>query len=346
MSASTTTPPSDPGQLARWLLARPKARITKLRKHLHGAGADRFTQLQPGVRVALHEAWDEDPETFFELLEPWRKGRNTKFRALYAAALPMLEEPAGARCRARLLELAADRSRDVRLVAVERLCRELEHIPVEAARFARDRDPGIRELVARGLAELGPVAEFREVFLAVCLDRNVDVHWAAAAALPRVHERDESLARELGQLMAESDDIDIRWAVAVNYLEPLFAEQFERIVPTLRQWVRTGDRSLKWTLVHSLRFVPSSPRLTALLRLLFEDRDPVIRRRVLWQLGQLVGKVERSEVAALLDAAAGDGSRKVREQAERTEQAFREQRRLDDEDEDDEEDEDEDDSDD
>ena len=340
----TSTIPTDILLLGRWLSASPKKRLAELKRHVTGSDRKSFLTIGPCLRVAIMEAWDEDPDLFFEAMDAWRRSRNPRVRSLVAGSVPLIDGPRFNEALDLLRQMARDTVRDVRLIAVERLCGEIDAVPEEIQRFSIDKDPKVREFVALYLRELRDVESFQFVIETLCLDRNSDVHWAAAASLHALHERADAIVKDCAQKMAESEDVDIRWAVATNYYDFLFGENFERMTTMIRQWIRSGSRPLKWTLAHSLRFTAPSPRLIMLLKTLYEDKDPVIRRRVVWQIGQKYALADDNEMMALLTKAENDSSKKVREQAEQSKKNLKENRPsyLDFDDDDDDEDEDDD----
>jgi hypothetical protein len=320
--------PTDIPLLARWLSAAPKKRLGELKRLVTGSDRKKFHSLGPCFRAALIEAWDEEPDLFFETMDGWRRSRNPRIRSLVAGAVPLIDGPRFNEALDLLRQMARDSAREVRLVAVERLCGEIDAVAEEIQRFAVDKDPKIREFVAHHLREIRQVEDFKEVIELLCLDRNNDVHWAAAASLYALHDRAEAIVKECAHKMASSEDLDIRWAVVTSYYDFLFGENFERLTTMMRQWIRSGNRQLKWTLVHSLRYTNPSPRLIMLLKTLYADKDPIIRRRVIWQLGQKQGFHDDSEILALLEKALVDSSKKVREQSELSKKRLTESRSL------------------
>lgn len=315
--------PTDIPLLSRWLSVSPKKRLAELKRHVTASDRKGFLSLGPCLRVAIMEAWDEEPEQFFEAMDGWRRSRNPRVRSLVAGAVPLIDGPRFNEALDLLRQMARDSVRDVRLIAVERLCGEIDAVPEEIQRFSIDKDPKVREFVALYLRELRDVESFQFVIETLCLDRNSDVHWAAAASLHALHERAEAVVKDCAHKMAESEDVDIRWAIATNYYDLLLGENFERLTTMIRQWIRSGSRQLKWTLAHSLRYTTPSPRLIMLLKTLYEDKDPVIRRRVVWQIGQKYALADDNEMMALLTKAELDSSKKVREQAAQSKKALK-----------------------
>jgi hypothetical protein len=316
--------PTDGPLLARWLSEAPKKRLGELKRLVTSSDRKGFQNIGPCYRAALMEAWDEDPDAFFEAMDVWRRSRNVRIRSLVAGAVPLIDGPRFNEALDLLRQMARDSAREVRLVAIERLCGEIEAVPEEVKRFAIDKDPKVREFVAHYLREIRNVEAFKDLIEILCLDRNTEVHWAAAASLHALHERDDSVIKECAQKMAESEDADIRWAVVTNYYDFLFGEHFERLATMMRQWIRTGNRSLRWTLAHGLRYTNPSPRLMMLLKTLYEDKDPIIRRRIVWQIGQKAGFADEKDILSLLDKALFDSSKKIREQAKLSKKALQE----------------------
>ena len=71
------------------------------------------------------------------------------------------------------------------------------------------------------------------------------------------------------------------------------ADSFDHSFLLMRQWVRSGDARLRWTLAHSLRFARATPRSFQVLRALFEDRDLIPVRMFV-----VARKVEGQVIAA------------------------------------------------
>jgi hypothetical protein len=310
--------PIEPLMLAPWLLVDPAERLKALRRLISTSDRVSFGYRRASVKLGLEEAWDARPFEFYEQLEPWFSSSNARLKGLVASCLSENTEELRHVAVGWLQELAADSSRDVRLYAIERLCERADMSRDERARYAVDRDPRAREAVARSLALAPDLEAVVPVLEALCVDRNGDVHTAAVATLLKLYERDEGVAKSCAQLMAMSDDTNVRWAVTVGYYQPLLAENFERFMPTLRPWLRSSERNLHWTLAHALRLAPLTPLFLSVLRSLFEVKDALIRRRVLWLLERREGMVDPAEVEGVLRAAAQDTSRRVREQATRT----------------------------
>jgi hypothetical protein len=149
-------------------------------------------------------------------------------------------------------------------------------------------------------------------------DKEPYVHWAAASTLLELYDREQRPVLDVARLMASHDDPAIRSAAASMFFEHVFADHFAQLQPTIRSWLRAGTPWLRWTLVRSLRFTVVNPRTLQLLRALYEDKDPDIRRRVV-QL--LLDQYEpysdhRRAVTDLLRRAREDTSRRIRELVE------------------------------
>ncbi|RMG14841.1 MAG: hypothetical protein D6731_09635 [Planctomycetota bacterium] len=309
--------PTDPHTLARWLAIDPKQRLGELEQQVVRASAAAFAQRGALYRIALKRAWDEQPEALSTPLRAWLKSKNARLRKLAAGALPLSHETEGEKSVRALKKLATDKDRAVRLTAIDLLAEDpLGHSEL-LRRWAKDADPAVRECVARSLR--APKAEtLRGAFAlleSLALDPEPRVHWAAASTLLELYGREARPALEIARAMASHDDPAIRSAVACMFFEHVFAEQFAQLQPTLRAWLRAGTPHLRWTLVRSLRFTPVDARSLQLLRALYEDKDPDIRRRVIELLLDRYDPDDdhRRTVTAILRRARDDSSRRIRD---------------------------------
>jgi len=138
--------------------------------------------------------------------------------------------------------------------------------------------------------------------------------WAVAAALLEIYEREPRPALEAARQMMISEEEGVRWAAAAGFFEHVFADHFDQLLPTVRSWLRMAEPWTRWTLVRSLRFIKVNARSLQLLRALYEDSDPEIRRRAVQQLVDLFDLRHESyrSVGELLRRAKQDSSKRVR----------------------------------
>jgi HEAT repeat protein len=219
-----------------------------------------------------------------------------------------------------LKKLALDPAREVRLVAIDVLAEEPDKHLELIRKWAKDDDQKVRETVARHLHLTDQPRKILPILEQLALDPDSDVHWTAAATLYDIYSIDPKGALEVAKKMAANPDMDLRSAAALCFFEHVFADSFDHSFLLMRQWVRSGDPNLRWTLAHSLRFAKATARSFQVLRALFEDRDPEIRRRVVWQLAEFFKKFEDPRQAAeLMRRALRDQSKRVRDVAEESE---------------------------
>lgn len=299
-----------------WLLEDPEKRLKDFRKGIHKVPQEDFEFHEGAWRGALLEAWDQQPETFFELLEEWKNARKPRLRALVAGAAPLLIDEYTQQSLNWLKELSRDTNKTVRMVAIERLCGEIDALPEEMKRFARDKDAEVRQLVAYYLGESRKVSQYEDILCELANDPEPAVHWSATASIHRLFEKDSSILKDGLKQLAGHSDINIRWAIVINHFEPLFAEYFDRYMGLMRQWLRSGEAELRWTLVHSLRYTKATPPLQIILGHLLEDKDPVIRCRVFWQMAELKPLFEFTDVEGMIERGLTDDDESVRKQAE------------------------------
>ncbi|MCW8141332.1 MAG: HEAT repeat domain-containing protein [Planctomycetota bacterium] len=316
--------PLDVPTLSRWLQLQPQQHVKRVQALVTKASEAEWARLQEGLRVALQWAWDEQPDVFFPLLRPWLKNTSERLRALAAGALPLSHETWRDASIKELKRLVTDKSRAVRVVAADLLVEDPASQVEQVRKLAASDDPEVRAVVARHLqaAEGETLKKLLPALEALCLDPRPEVHWAAAATLCDLHERDARAVLEIARKMALSPDEDIRAAVAASFFENVLADVFDQLLPTIRGWLKAPEANLRWTLVRSLRFLRVTPRSLQLLKALYEDKDPEIRRRVAAILVDLFDM--RSEhgraLGELLRRAKGDQSKRVREIAEEGEE--------------------------
>jgi hypothetical protein len=303
--------------LSRWLSFEPKQRLTLLEEFVNKLGRERFQKLFDPIRIAVAWAWDESPDVFFRIMNKWVTSANPRLRQLIAGSLPTANDATRAKSLKILRKLALDGVREVRLQAIDVLAEDVDKHFDQVKRWAKDEDPKIRETVARHLHLTEQPKKVLPLLETLALDPEHDIHWAAAATLYDLYAVDPKSVLEVTKKMAAHENQDIRWAVALSFFEHVFADSFEHSFLLMRQWVRSGDPHLRWTLAHSLRFARASARSFQVIRALFEDRDPEVRSRVVWQLGQFFKRFEDPRVAAeLLRRAFADQSKRVRDMAE------------------------------
>lgn len=312
--------PLDVSTLARWLALAPQTNVKRVQAWVTKAPEAEWARIAEGVRVALQWAWDEQPDAFFPLLRPWLKNTNDRLRLLAAGALPLSHELWRESSVKELKRLLQDKSKAVRVAAADLLVEDpvgqLEHVK----KLATSEDAEIRAVVARHLhaAEGEALKKLLPALEALALDPKSEVHWAAAAALCDIQERDARAVLEIARKMALSDDEDIRTAVAASFFEHVLADSFDQLLPTIRSWLKAPEANLRWTLVRSLRFLRVTPRSLQLLKALYEDKDPEIRRRVASILCDLfdVRAEHGRALGELLRRAKTDQSKRVRDVVE------------------------------
>ncbi len=315
--------PTEIPTLSRWVADDPKARLEEVKQAIAKAGKDRFLKMQDPIRIAVAWAWDENPEVFYKIMQGWLASDNPRLRVIATGALPLSNETYHERSVKILKKMALDADRDVRNKAIDILAEEVDRNIELVKRWAVDQDPEVRAIVARHLHLTDTPKRVLPIAEQLALDADPDVHWWAARALYDLHEREAKGALEVAKKMAASPDIDIRRAVAYSYFEHVFGDSFDHSFLLMRQWVRSGDPHLRWTLAHSLRWAKPNPRSLQVLRALFEDRDPEIRVKVIQQLKDFFPRFEDVRPAAeLLRRAQSDPVKKVRDTAEEAERAL------------------------
>lgn len=326
MTRSKAAIPADIATLARWLAESPKAAIKALEAHVEASSQEEHAREREALRVALKQAWDEQPDVFFGLLQGWLKADAPRLRWLATGALPVSSDAQRERCGKALKKLILDPDPEVRLMALDLSAEDPEQTLELCKRCARDDDPAVRALVARHLRslELADLPKGLALLERLALDREPDVHWAAAGSLLELYDRDPRPVLEVARLMASAPDEPVRAAAAAGVFEHLLADHFDPLLPTLRAWLRSGTVELRWTLVRSLRFVRVNGRSVQLLRVLYEDQDPEIRRRLVQALLDLFDpKAEhRRALAELIQRARQDPAKRVRDVVEEGEARF------------------------
>lgn len=323
-AAAAEAVPLDVSTLARWLQLQPQQNVKRLQAWVTKLSEADWSRSQELTRVALQWAWDEQPDAFFPLMRPWLKSTSERLRALAAGALPLSHETWRESSVKELKKLVTDKARAVRAIAADLLAEDPTGQVEQTKKLATSDDPEVRVAVARhlahaegeGLKKLLPTLE------ALALDPKPEVHWAAAATLCDLHEREARAVLEIARKMALSDDEDVRAAVAASFFENVLADSFDQLLPTIRGWLKAPEANLRWTLVRSLRFLRVTPRSLQLLKALYEDKDPEIRRRVVAVLLDLfdVRAEHGRAVGDLLRRAKIDQSKRMREVVEEGEQ--------------------------
>ena len=326
MSKTKPSVPQDLTTLARWLALAPKPNLSELEARILGASADDYERMAEPARVALKWAWDEQPDVFFPLLKPWLTGSTDRLRQVAAGALPVAHEGWRDECQKVLKKLIVDADREVRVRAVDLMAEDPDGNLEQLKRWVKDEDPRVRQLVARHLVRVttANVEKVLPLVEALCLDPDPDVHWTAAATLYDLHDREPRGTLDIGRRLAEHGDEDVRAAAAACFFEHVLADHFESLLPTMRSWLRTGGPELRWTLVRSLRFLRVTPRSLQLIRALFEDQDPEIRRRLVLALLDLYAAVgeQRRALCEILRRAREDASKRVRDVIDEGERRF------------------------
>jgi HEAT repeat protein len=313
--------PVDLPTLSRWLALDPKPHVAALAAWLEKADETSWPHTFLRARLALAWAWDAEPEVFFPLVSSWLKGTNVRLRRVATAALPVSHEAHREKCLKLLKKLSQDKDRQVRLIAMDFLTEDAEHNLDLIKKLAATPDPEVRSVLARHLQEIHPDSIKKAVPILELLGQDPDpkVHWAVASSLREIYDREARPALDVARQMAVSEDEGVRWAIAGGFFEHVFADNFDQLLPTIRSWLRQGDPNVRWTLVRALRFIKVNARSLQLLRALYEDSDPEIRRRVVQQLLDLFnprgGDAYRS-VGELLRRAKRDGAKRVREVVE------------------------------
>lgn len=323
-AAAAEAIPLDVTTLSRWLQLQPQQNLKRLQAWVTKLSDAEWGRTQELARVALQWAWDEQPEVFSPLVRPWLKSTTERLRVLATGALPLSHEKWRDGSIKELKKLVADKSRAVRAVAADLLaedpCGQVEQVK----KLAASEEPEVRAVVARHLAQAegDGLKKLLPTLEQLALDPRPEVHWTAAATLCDLHEREPRAALEIARKMALSDDEDVRAAVAASFFENVLADSFDQLLPTIRGWLKAPEANLRWTLVRSLRFLRVTPRSLQLLKALYEDRDPEIRRRVVAVLVDLFdARAEHGRaVGELLRRAKVDQSKRVRDIVEEGEQ--------------------------
>ncbi len=316
--------PLDVSTLARWLQLQPQQNVKRLQAWVTKLPEAEWARAHELARVALQWAWDEQPDAFFPLMRPWLKSTTERLRLLATGALPLSHEKWRETSVKELKKLVTDKSRAVRAVAADLLAEDPTGQVEQTKKLAASDDLEVRTVVARHLAhaEGDGLKKLLPTLEALALDPKPEVHWAAAATLCDLHEREPRAVLEIARKMALSDDEDVRAAVAASFFENVLADSFDQLLPTIRGWLKAPEANLRWTLVRSLRFLRVTPRSLQLLKALYEDKDAEIRRRVVSVLIDLfdVRAEHGRAVGDLLRRAKIDQSKRVRDVVEEGEQ--------------------------
>jgi HEAT repeat protein len=316
-AASSEPIPLDVPTLSRWLQLQPGSHVKRIQAWVAKATDAEWSRLEETLRIALQWAWDEQPAVFYPVLRPWLKSPSDRLRALVAGALPLSHEEWRESSIKELKKLVQDKAKSVRIVAADLLAEDPIGQLEQVKKLAQSEDAEVRAVVVRHLtsADADTLKKLLPSLEALCLDPAKEVHWPAAAALADLHERDARAVLEIARKMALSDDEDIRMAVAASFFEHVLADAFDQLLPTIRGWLKAPEANLRWTLVRSLRFLRVTPRSMQLLKALYEDKDPEIRRRVVQVLVDLFD--QKSEhgraLGDLLRRAKVDQSKRVRD---------------------------------
>jgi len=317
---SKVTIPFELPTLVRWLAHKPKEHFKELETRLSRASEADFRRMQEPTRVALRLAWDEQPEVFFPLANAWLKGTNARLRRLAAGALPVSHDRHGEKCLRAFKKLSADKDRETRLIAFDHLAEDPDRQFSQLAKWAKLPDPDVQAIVARHLRNVSTDLIKKSIVILLDLaDQPAgDVPWEVASTLYDLHARENRAVLEVAHKMAVSKEAESRTAIAVGFFQLVFADHFDQLLPTLRSWLRVGEPELRWTLSRALKFLKVTARSLQLLRALYEDREPEIRRRVVVKLGESFDPESEQlrSMAELLRRAKEDQARRVREVAE------------------------------
>lgn len=316
--------PTDLPTLARWLALDPKEHVKRLEAALLDLSAEELPVRGEGMRLALQWAWDEQPDVFFPLLNPWLKSNHARLRLVATAALPLAHEGVADKVDRALKKQLQDKDREVRLVAVDYLAEDVKGQLETVKKAARTPDPQVKAVVARHLAsvDVETLKKVIPLLEELAVDTAPEVHWQMAATLYDLYEREPREVIKIARKMAEHPDAGPRQAVASSFFTHVFADHFDQLQPTIRAWLKDGPPELRWTLVRGLRFLRTTGRSLQLLRALYEDKDPEVRRRVVQHLVDVfdVRTDYARPVAELLRRAKEDAAKRVREVAEEGEE--------------------------
>lgn len=278
--------PHDLPTLSRTLVADPETGVRHLKRDVLKHSDAKFKLYEEGYRTALMWAWDELARPFTKLLSPWATASQVRLRRLAAGAAPLTNPEFGAKAKRMLKKLSSDRDRGVKLIAMGRLLDDLPASLDNAKRWAKNADPTLRAMVAQRVRNV-PTPEIPrslEILAMLSADEEPDVHYAVASSYWDLYEREPREVIRAVRSMAESPNESIRWAAALNFMQHLLADRFDATRATLRSWLRDGHPELRWTLARSLLFLTVSTQSLPILRMLFEDKDPTNRARVVQHL--------------------------------------------------------------
>lgn len=312
--------PLDIPNLGRWLAQEPEERLPRLKALVTKASKKDYPRIAERARIALKIAWDARPDRLFALTADWISGKDVRLRRLVAGALPLSSVEHRTQALDLSRKLADDPEPEVRYLAIDHICEEInEHLDL-VSRWLGDPDPQVRAIVVRRLRDLATdqIKPRIELFHPLAVDPEPEVAWALASTLAELYEREPRPVIETMRILAMSEHETIRTAAAACFFEHVFADSFDQLLPTMRAWLRVGDPNLRWTLVRSLRFVELNPRSMQLIRGLYEEPDPKIRSRLVQAMVDLFDPVSESRrmLVPLLIRASQDTYKAVREAVE------------------------------
>ncbi|MCA8925318.1 MAG: hypothetical protein KDD82_26140 [Planctomycetes bacterium] len=316
MAKAQSPLPLDLPTLSRALEDDPEGRLEQLKREVLKASEAQFEVQEEGYRVALMWAWDELPKVFNKPLLAWASASQARLRRLAAGAAPLSHNEFGEKSKKLLKKLCGDKDRGVRLVSMDRLLDDLPESLELAKRWTKSDDPTVRAMVAQRVRNV-PTPEIPrslEVLALLAEDPEPEVHYAVASSYWDLYEREPREVLRAVRGMAESEVESIRWAAALNFMQHLLADRFEATRATLRSWLRDGRPELRWTLARSILFLTVNGQSLPILRMLFEDKDPSNRARVVQHLiGAFDPLAEHyPSVARILRRAVSDGDAAVR----------------------------------
>ncbi len=304
-------------EFSLWILESPKERLEEIRSHVLRADAERLERVSNLIEIAISTAWAERTKEMTRLLNGWLKDRSPKIRRLAVASIPLgCDEPAAyEKCRRLLRGMLKDPAREVRLTAISVLAEDPDRNLDLVRKWVKDPDARTREIATRSLHLAERLESILPLLKHLVVDRDSEVHWAAASVLYDVYERSTKEVLEVAKLMAASEDQDVRWAAAMSFFEHVFADGGEHVMSLMRQWSKHDDANLRWTLAHSMRFVRADKTLP-MFRNLLRDEDAHVRRRVIWQVWEHFGSFPNmAQAAELLQMGVSDPSPLVRQMA-------------------------------
>jgi vesicle coat complex subunit len=310
--------PLDIPALGEWLGQDPSERLPRLETLITRAPKSRSEFKIERVRLALKQAFDQQPKIFFKLTKSWLASDDARLRLAAAGALPVSHEDFRAKSERILKRLMADDDARVRHLAIDLLAIDINEHLDRVHKWAKSPDPHVRETVVRHLRHMATdqiKPRVPTLFKELVEDPAPNVHWAVASTFLLLYEREPRPIIETIKAMAISNNESVRAAAAACFFEHVFADHFDQLLPTMRSWLRTNPPYLRWTLVRSLRFLTVTARSMQLLRGLYEDPDPEIRRRLAQALVHLYDPLDedRRQLLTLVRRADQDPSKRVRD---------------------------------